>query len=195
MGLVLGTLLAIGDLYGGKIVSTAIRFYVEFFRGSALIAQAFLFFFGIFRGMLRLELIDPIIVAFIVFTLNSAAYQKGYVKGAMESVYKDQMTAGLSLGLSKPQAIMYIVLPQAMRIMIPGWSNEFSSLAKSTPALLTVGVRDLTAAGRSIASHTFRFVETYAFIGLIYLLWISVVMKILDIIYDKVKLPGIEITA
>lgn len=195
MGLVLGTLLAIGDLYGGKIVSTAIRFYVEFFRGSALIAQAFLFFFGIFRGMLRLELIDPITVAFIVFTLNSAAYQKGYVKGAMESVYKDQMTAGLSLGLSKPQAIMYIVLPQAMRIMIPGWSNEFSSLAKSTPALLTVGVRDLTAAGRSIASQTFRFVETYAFIALIYLLWISIVMKILDIIYDKVKIPGIEITA
>ncbi len=195
MGLVLGTLLAIGDLYGGKIVSTAIRFYVEFFRGSALIAQAFLFFFGIFRGMLRLELIDPIIVGFIVFTLNSAAYQKGYVKGAMESVYKDQMTAGLSLGLSKPQAIMYIVLPQAMRIMIPGWSNEFSSLAKSTPALLTVGVRDLTAAGRSIASQTFRFVETYAFIALIYLLWISIVMKILDIIYDKVKIPGIEITA
>ncbi len=195
MGLVLGTLLAIGDLYGGKIVSTAIRFYVEFFRGSALIAQAFLFFFGIFRGMLRLGLIDPIIVGFIVFTLNSAAYQKGYVKGAMESVYKDQMTAGLSLGLSKPQAIMYIVLPQAMRIMIPGWSNEFSSLAKSTPALLTVGVRDLTAAGRSIASQTFRFVETYAFIALIYLLWISIVMKILDIIYDKVKIPGIEITA
>ena len=195
MGLVLGTLLAIGDLYGGKIISTIIRFYVEFFRGSALIAQAFVFFFSIFQGMLKTGLIDPIIVGFIVFTLNSAAYQKGYIKGAMESVYKDQMTAAISLGLSKTQAIRHVVLPQAMRIMIPGWSNEFCSLAKSTPALLVIGVRDLTAVGRSISSQTFRFVETYAFIGLIYLLWISVVMKILDIIYDKIKIPGIEITA
>ncbi len=82
-----------------------------------------------------------------------------------------------------------------MRIMIPGWSNEFSSLAKSTPALSTIGVTDLFAVGRSIGSRSFRFIETYAFIALIYLIWISVVMKILDIIYDKVKLPGIEITA
>jgi len=161
MGLVFGTLLAIGDLYGGKIISTIIRFYVEFFRGTALIAQLFVFFFSIFLGMLKTELISPITVAFIVFTLNSAAYQKGYIKGAMESVYKDQMTAALSVGLSKAQAIRYIVLPQAMRIMIPGWSNEFSSLAKSTPALSTIGVTELFAVGRSIGSRSFRFMETY----------------------------------
>lgn len=193
MGLVLGTLLAVGDLYGGKTISTIIKFYVEFFRGSSLVAQLFIFYFSI-PTMLNIIPV-PFITGLLVFALNSAAYQKGYIKGAMESVYEDQMTAALSLGLSKFQAIMYVVLPQAMRIVIPPWGNEFCSLAKSSAALLTIGVRDLTSAGKSIASWTWRVLETYPFIALIYLLWISVVMKILDILYNKVKIPGIEITA
>lgn len=193
MGLILGTLLAIGDLYGGKIISTIIRFYVEFFRGSPIIIQLFIFYFSV-PIMFDIRL-DSMLVGFIVFALNSAAYQKGYIKGAMESVYKDQMTAAFSLGLSKVQAIMYIVLPQAMRIMIPGWSNEFSSLGKSTAAILMIGERDLTAIGRTIAFRTFRFLETYAFIALIYLIFISIVLKILDILYDKVKIPTIETSA
>lgn len=193
IGLVLGILLAIGDLYGGKIPSTIIKFYVEFFRGSPLIVQLFIFYFSI-PTMLNM-LIDKFTVALIVFALNSAAYQKGYIKGAMESVYEDQMTASLSLGLSKAQAIRYVVLPQALRIVIPPWSNEFCSLTKSTSALLVIGVMDLTNVGKTIAAWTWRVLETYAFIALIYLLWISVVLKILDIIYNKVKIPGIEITA
>ncbi|UCC90557.1 MAG: amino acid ABC transporter permease [Dehalococcoidia bacterium] len=193
MGLILGILLAIGDLYGGKIISTIIKFYVEFFRGSPIIIQLFIFYFSV-PIMLNIRL-GSTIVGFIVFALNSAAYQKGYIKGAMESVYKDQMTAALSLGLSKVQAIMYVVLPQAMRIMIPGWSNEFSSLGKSTAAILIIGERDLTAIGRTIAFRTFRFLETYAFIALIYFIFISIVLKILDIIYEKIKIPTIEISA
>jgi len=91
--------------------------------------------------------------------------------------------------------VTYVVLPQAMRIMIPGWSNEFSSLAKSTPAISVMGVRDLTSVGRSISHRTFKFIETWIFIALIYLIWISIVMKILDMIYGRVKIPGIEISA
>ena len=129
----------------------------------------------------------------MVFALNSAAYQKGYIKGAMESVFEDQMTAALSLGLSKFQAIRYVVLPQALRIVIPSWSNEFSSLAKSTAALLVIALPELTSALKSIASWTWRVLETYAFGAVIYLLWISIVMKILDIIYKKVQIPELEI--
>lgn len=193
VGLVLGIFLAIGDLYGGKVTSTIIKFYVEFFRGSPLVVQLFIFYFSI-PNLLNI-LIDKFIVGFVVFALNSAAYQKGYMKGAMESVYEDQMTAALSIGLSKVQAIRYVVLPQALRIVIPAWSNEFCSLAKSTAALLVIGVPELTSALKTIASWTWRVLETYAFGALIYLLWITVVMKILDILYNKVKIPGIEISA
>lgn len=193
MGLALAIPLAVGDLYGGKIVSTIIKFYVEFFRGSALVAQLFIFYFSI-PTMLNIR-IDWFIVGLVVFALNSAAYQKGYIKGAMESVYKDQMTAALSIGLSKVQAIIYVVLPQALRIVIPAWSNEFCSLAKSTSAILVVGGKDLTATGRTMASQTWRILESYTFIALIYFLWITTVMKALDILYNKVKIPGLEVSA
>jgi len=194
VGLVLGILLAIGDMYGGKIASTLIKFYVEFFRGSPLVVQLFIFYYSV-PITLHIPLLDRFVVGFIVFALNSAAYQKGYIKGAMEAVYEDQMTAALSLGLSRAQSIRYVVLPQALRIVIPAWSNEFCSLAKSTSALLVIGIPELTSAGKTIASWTWRVIETYTLIALIYLLWISVVMKILDILYNRVKIPGIEVTA
>jgi len=192
-GLGLGILLAIVDMYGGKLASTIIKFYVEFFRGSPLVVQLFIFYYSI-PNMFNI-LIDRFLVGFIVFALNSAAYQKGYIKGAMEAVYEDQMTAALSLGLSKAQAIRFVVLPQALRTVIPSWSNEFCSLAKSTAALLVIGVPELTSALKSIASWTWKVLEVYAFGALIYLLWISIMMKALDILYNKVKIPGIEITA
>lgn len=193
IGLALGILLAIGDLYGGRAISTIIRLYVEFFRGSPIITQLFIFYFTI--PSLLHTLIDPYIAGLLVFSLNSAAYQKGYIKGAMESVYEDQMTAALSIGLSKTKAITYVILPQALRLVIPAWSNEFASLTKSTPALLVIRVKDLTGVAKTITGLTYRHLETYAFVALIYLIWIGVAIKISEITYEKVKIPGIEISA
>jgi len=191
-GLALGILLAIGDSYGGKVISTLIRFYVEFFRGSPIIIQLFIFLFVI-PTLLNFR-IDPLMVGFAVFALNSAAYQKGYIKGAMDTVFEDQMTAGLSIGMSKPKTIYYVILPQALRIVIPAWSNEFCSLTKSTAALLVIGIRDLTAAAMTVVGQTYRVLETYLFIALLYLIWITAFTKIADTIYEKKKIPGIEIS-
>ena len=192
VGLMLGILLAVGDLYGGRIISILIRCYVEFFRGSPLLVQLFIFYYSI---PIALNIfIDNFTVGLIVFALNSAAYQKGYIKGAMESVYEDQMTAAFSLGLSKFQAIRLVVLPQALRVVIPAWSNEFGSLAKSTSALLIIAVPELTSNLKAIASWTWRILETYAFGALIYLLWISLVMKLLDILYNRLRIPEVEMT-
>ncbi len=192
MGLVLGTLLAVGDLYGGKVASSIIRLYVEFFRGSPIIIQLFIFYFTI-PGLFS-TFIDPFLSGFVVFSLNSAAYQKGYLKGAMEAVSTDQMSAGLSVGLSKAQIIIHVILPQALRLVIPAWSNEFTSLTKSTPALLVITVKDLTSVGKSLTGYYYRPLEIYSFVAVIYLVWISIMTKIFDIVYDRVKIPGIEIS-
>jgi len=191
-GLGLGTILAIGDIYGGKIVSTFIRFYVEFFRGSPIIVQLFIGVYVI-PAMFQ-TLIDPVIAGFLVFALNSAAYQKGYIKGAMQAVFEDQMQAGLSVGMSKPQTIVYVILPQALRIVIPAWSNEFCSLTKSTAALSILGIRDLTSAFQSIAIRSFRVLEAWMMCAILYLIWITIMTKIFDIVYEKKKIPGIEIS-
>ena len=191
LGLLLGTLLAIGDIYGNKIVRGAIAIYVEFFRGSPLFVQLFIAVYTV-PAILNLQ-IDHYALAFLVFGLNSAAYQKGYIKGSMQAVYDDQMAAGLSVGMSKVQTLRYVILPQAYRIVIPSWTNEFCSLTKSTSTLAFVGLSDLTAAGILIRGVYFEILPVWIVIGVIYLVWITGFSKIMDLIYERKKIPGIEL--
>lgn len=192
LGLLLGTLLAIGDIYGGKLVRGVIAVYVEFFRGSPLFVQLFIAVYTV-PAILNLR-IDHYLLAFFVFGLNSAGYQKGYIKGAMQTIFDDQMAAGTSVGMSKLQTLRYVILPQAYRIVIPSWTNEFCSLTKSTSTLAYVGLADLTAAGIGIKAATLQILPVWIVIGAIYLVWITGFSKIMDIIYEKKKIPGVELS-
>ncbi|MCX8192918.1 MAG: amino acid ABC transporter permease [Nitrososphaeria archaeon] len=190
LGIILGILAALGDIYGGKIVKIIVNVYVEFFRGSPLIAQLFLIYFTL--PVLTGLKLDVITVGYLTLALNSGAYQKGYLKGAMEAVFKDQFLAALSLGLPLRKILMYVVVPQSLRIVIPAWSNELASMAKSTTALIVIGVREFLNTGVSITAQTFKPLETYLFITIVYFIWIYSMLKILDIIYNRVKIPGLE---
>ena len=191
LGLILGTLLAMGDIYGGKLLRGVITVYVEFFRGSPLFVQVFIAVYTI-PAILNMR-IDHYFLAFLIFGLNSAGYQKGYMKGAMQTILDDQMAAGLSVGMSKIQTLRYVILPQAFRIVIPSWTNEFCSLTKSTATLAFVGLFDLVSAGISIRSLTYQILPVWIVIGAIYLVWITGVSKIMDIVYEKKKIPGVEL--
>jgi polar amino acid transport system permease protein len=191
LGLLIGTFLAIGDIYGGKITRAFITAYVEFFRGSPLFVQIFIAVYTL-PAIFNLR-IDHFVLAFLVFGLNSAGYQKGYMKGAMQTVLDDQMSAGLSVGMSKIQTLRHVILPQAYRIVIPSWTNEFCSLTKSTAVLAFVGINDLVNAGLTIRMRTFEILPVWIIIGLIYLIWITTVSKIMDVIYEKKKIPGVEL--
>jgi polar amino acid transport system permease protein len=191
LGLVLGTLLAIGDIYGGKLAKGAIAVYVEIFRGSPLFVQLFLAVYTI-PAILNVQ-IDHYLLAFLVFGLNSAGYQKGYMKGAMETILGDQMQAGLSTGMSKVQTLRHVILPQAYRIVIPSWTNEFCSLTKSTATLAYVGLFDLVSAGISIKGITYQILPVWIIIGAIYFVWITGFAKLMDILYEKKKIPGVEL--
>ncbi len=191
LGLLLGTLLAIEDIYGGKIARGAITVYVEFFRGSPLFVQLFIAVYAV-PAIINIP-INHYLLAFLVFGLNSAAYQKGYMKGAMQTILDDQMQAGMSVGMSRVQTLRHVILPQAYRIVIPSWTNEFCSLTKSTSTLAFVGLFDLTAAGLAIRFQTFEILPVWIVIGFIYLAWITGVSKLMDIVYEKKKIPGIEL--
>jgi polar amino acid transport system permease protein len=191
LGLAIGTLLAIGDIYGGKIVRGAISVYVEFFRGSPLLIQLFLAVYTV-PAILNVP-IDHLLLAFLVFGLNSAAYKKGYMKGSMQTILDDQMAAGLSTGMSRVQTLRYVILPQAYRIVIPSWTNEFCSLTKSTAVLAYVGLFDLVSAGMSIRMWTYQILPVWLVIGAVYLIWITSFSKLMDIIYEKKKIPGVEL--
>jgi len=190
LGLGLGTLLAIGDIYGKKPVKAVIALYVEIFRGSPLFVQIFLAVYTV-PTLFNLQ-IDHALLAFLVFGLNSAGYQKGYIKGSMETILGDQMQAGLSVGMSKIQTLRRVILPQAYSIVIPSWTNEFCSLTKSTAVLSFIGLMDLVGAGRSIIFQTMEILPVWIIIALIYLAWITGFSKMMDIIYEKKKIPGVE---
>ena len=191
LGLGLGTLLAIGDIYGNKPIKAVIAVYVEFFRGSPLFIQLFLAVYTV-PAILNVQ-IDHSILAFLVFGLNSAGYQKGYIKGSIETILGDQMQAGLSTGMSKLQTLRHVILPQAYRIVIPSWTNEFCSLTKSTAVVSYVGLSDLIAAGISIKGITWEIMPVWLVIGAIYLVWITSFSKLMDIVYEKKRIPGVEL--
>jgi polar amino acid transport system permease protein len=191
LGLGLGTLLAIGDIYGKKSLKAAIAVYVEIFRGSPLFVQLFLAVYTL-PALLNLK-IDHVVLAFLVFGLNSAGYQKGYMKGAMETILGDQMQAGQSVGMSKAQTLRRVILPQAYRIVIPSWTNEFCSLTKSTATLAFAGIMDLVGAGRAILINNMQILQVWIVVGIIYLIWITSFSKLMDIIYERKKIPGVEL--
>jgi polar amino acid transport system permease protein len=191
LGLGLGTLLAIGDIYGKKPVRTVIAVYVELFRGSPLFVQLLLAVYTV-PAIFNIQ-VDHAFLAFLVFGLNSAGYQKGYMKGAMETILNDQMQAGQSVGLSRTQTLRHVILPQAYRIVIPSWTNEFCSLTKSTATLGFLGFMDLVGAGVSIKGGTFEILPVWIVIGGIYLIWITGFTKLMDMIYERKKIPGVEL--
>jgi polar amino acid transport system permease protein len=191
LGLGLGTLLAIGDIYGKKPLKAAIAVYVEIFRGSPLFIQLFLAAYTV-PTVLNIR-VDHAFMAFLVFGLNSAGYQKGYVKGAIETILGDQMQAGVSVGMSRIQTLRHVILPQAYRIVIPSWTNEFCSLTKSTSALGYLGFMDLTGAGIAIKGSTYEILPVWLVIAAIYFVWITSFSKLMDVVYEKKKIPGVEL--
>ncbi len=191
-GVILGVLSALGDVYGGKLLKVIINAYVEFFRGSPLIVQLLIFYYSIpaITGVKW----DALTAGSLTLMLNSGAYQKGYFKGAIEAVFKDQLIAAKSLGMTFLQTLRHVVLPQALRIVIPPWTNEYVSLGLSTSALIVIGIRELTNVAVSISAQTFRPLEVYLFIGVIYFLWITASLKVLDWIYNRVRIPGLAVS-
>ncbi|MET1128901.1 MAG: amino acid ABC transporter permease [Thermoproteota archaeon] len=188
-GFVLGSALALGDVYGGRILRILVNAYVEFFRGSPLLVQLLFFYYGI-PALTGIHW-DSYTAGAVTLILNSAAYQKGYIKGAIESVPKDQILAAKALGMTNRQILAHIVLPQAYRIVIPAWTNELVALGKSTAALLIIGVGELTSAAMTISALTFRPLETYTAVAAIYFAWIYLSLKLTEHVYRRVRIPGL----
>ena len=191
-GAILGIITALLDVYRGRVSKVLVGIYVEFFRGSPLIVQLLIFYFSI-PAITGLNW-DAYTAGAITLILNSGAYQKGYFKGAVEAVFKDQLMAAASIGLTFRQTLRHIVLPQALRIVIPAWTNELVSLGLSTSALIIIGVRELTSIAKTIAAQTFRPLEVYFTIAIIYFIWITIMLKIMDIVYRRVRIPGLEVS-
>ena len=188
LGLILGILIAVGRVYGNKFISSFCTVYTLFFRGTPLVVQLFILYFGFPSiGIF----FSPFAAAVIGFILCSGAYHSEYIRGAIQSIKIGQMMAAEALGMTRSKAILYIILPQALRRAIPGCSNEIIYLIKYSSLAFMVTCVELTGAGKIIASRYFAYTEVFLVIGIIYLLMVSVVTKLLNMLEKKLEIPGL----
>lgn len=188
LGLILGVLIAVGRVYGNRITSFLCTVYVIFFRGTPLLVQLFILYYGLPSVGI---FFSPFVAAVIGFILCSCAYHSEYIRGAIQSIKNGQMMAAEALGMSRAQAILYIILPQALRRAIPGCSNEIIYLVKYSSLAFMVTCVELTGAGKIIATRYFKYTEVFLVVGIIYLLVVSVVTKLLNMLEKKLEIPGL----
>ncbi|MBN1860994.1 MAG: amino acid ABC transporter permease [Candidatus Thermoplasmatota archaeon] len=188
VGFFFGISLALGRVYGGRIINGFSVGYIELIRGTPLLVQLFIIYFGLPQAGI---IFSPLEAALLGLSLNSAAYQAEYLRGSIQSVESGQMSAARSLGMNKVQSIRHVMLPQALRISIPAWSNEFIYLLQYSSIAYIIGVAELTAEGKFISAHTFRYLEVFAMIAVIYLVLTIVSTEIIDRLAKRVSIPGI----
>lgn len=188
MGLAFGLLLAVIQVYGRPWLRRLAAVYVWFFRGIPLLVLLFLFYFGVLAA-LEVEL-SPFMVSIIVLGLISSAYQAQILRGAILSVPDGQMKAARAIGMSDLRAITFIILPQALRLAIPGWSNEYTVIMKDSAVTYALGVAELMARTNHVASRTYQHLWLYLMVGFIYLLLTWLGTQALRILEERVAISG-----
>jgi polar amino acid transport system permease protein len=188
LGLMLGIPLAAGNVYGGRWIRRLVGFYVWFFRGVPLLVLLFLFYFGLF-SILNINL-SAFTVAVFVLGLISAAYQSQIFRGAILSLPEGQMKAARAIGMSDIKAILFVILPQALRLSIPGWSNEYSIVLKDSAVTYALGVAEIMARTHFVATRTYQHLPLYIAAGFIYLILTYAGTRGLRLLENKFRIPG-----
>ena len=171
IGLILGFCVALIINYNKntgklKILSKLCGVYLTVIRGTPIMVQLLIAYYGIFASI---EDMSPIIVAIITFGINSGAYQAEIFRSGIESISKGQLEAGRSLGFSYTQTMNRVILPQAVKNILPTLVNEFTSLLKETSVAGYITVMDLTKGGDIIRSITYSPFIPYLAVAFIYL--------------------------
>ena len=179
-GMLFGILIALCRIYKLPILNRLFILYISFIRGTPLIVQLYVFFYGVpvlldfinvkFGTNFNASEISPLIYAFIVYTLNTSAYQAETFRSSINAIHVGQMEAAQSIGMTTAQAMYRIILPQAFIVALPNLGNLFIGLIKATSLAFAVKVVEIMALARIIANDGYLFLEMYLVAAVIY--WI-----------------------
>ena len=170
-----------------RVLRQVARFYVWVIRGTPLLVQLFVVFYGMPNiGIL----IDPFPAAVIVFSINEGAYMAEIIRSGLQSVDKGQSEAAKSIGLTSLQTLIYIIFPQAIRNAFPSIGNQLIVNIKDSSMLNVVWVIELFTQSRAIAGSNYRPVETYFVAAVIYLILTTVATLVLNFIERKMAIES-----
>lgn len=184
VGAALGLLLALGSQSGKKVLNIICKLYVDIVRGTPMLVQALVMAYGVPQliqstgGDFRWP--NLIIPAIIVCGCNSAAYMSEVIRSGLQAVDKGQMEAARSLGMSKGMAMRLIIIPQAIRIILPAFCNEFVTLIKETSVLGYVGVVEILRHGQLWNASSFETFPAYIGVALAYMILTIPLSKIIN---------------
>lgn len=173
IGVALGLVVALGKMSSLKPLRIVFSVYVELLRGTPLVVQALIIYLG-FPALLQSNGIafrwdDAVLASILVCGINSSAYVAEIIRSGIQAVDKGQLEAARSLGMNQIQAMRFIIVPQAFRIILPALGNEFISLLKETAVLSIIAVVEVTRKSMLWASQSFEFWPAYLGTAFVYL--------------------------
>lgn len=166
LAVVLGLLLALCLTYSARLPRLAIRAYVEFFRGLPVLTQLFVLYFGLAQIGIRL---GPLTVAILGFGLNGGAYMTEIFRAGLESVGRGQTEAAFMIGMTRWQALRYVVMPQAMRVSLPPMTNFAVGLLKDSSLASAVAAPELSFYARNLVNQTYLSGPIYLLVAILYI--------------------------
>jgi polar amino acid transport system permease protein len=183
LSLVVGLITGLGRIARNRFINLIASIYVEVIRGIPLLVQLFYIYYAL-GSFIR---VPPFLAAVLAMTVCYGAYMGEVFRAGIESIDQGQTEAARSLGFNRMQTMFYVIIPQAMRTILPPVGNEFIALLKDTSLVSILAVADLLRRGREFATETFAYFETYTMIALIYLLITLILSKMVSIMEEKMK--------
>jgi putative lysine transport system permease protein len=170
-----------------KIINAILSIYIEFFRGTPMIVQAMVIYYG---SALALGIdLDRVAAAIFIVAINTGAYMSEIVRGGIVSIDKGQFEAAQAVGMNHVQTMLHVVLPQVIRNILPATGNEFVINIKDTSVLNVISVSELFFATKSIAGNNFRYFESFFVACILYFIMTFTVTRILRFIERKLEGP------
>ncbi len=190
IGIAIGTLIALVKMIPKKkaaprILSAVCDVYVGFFRGTPIIVQLLLGYFVLIPALgIRL---DNLLVAILVFGMNSGAYVSETMRSGIQAVDIGQLEAARAMGLGYWTSMFKVVIPQAIKNILPTLGNEFISLIKETSVVSFIAVVDVTKAFRQIGDSNYRYLIPYMMLALVYLVLVMIITYLVRCLERRLK--------
>ncbi len=186
LGLLIGLMVAVIKINASRknrktIASVICSAYVDVIRGTPSVLQLMIIYFVVFHSQLGF------VAAIVSFGINSGAYVSEVIRGGIQSVDKGQMEAGRALGLSYGATMRFVIVPQAIKNILPAMGNEFIQLIKETSILGYVGILDLTKAANYVSSRTYQMFIPLVVAGIIYYLIVKLLTCLMQIIERRLR--------
>lgn len=185
VGFILGTLLALCKIARIRVLNIAADIYTSIFRGTPLVLQLMIIYFGV-PQMMGYE-IPAFLATVLAFSLNSGAYMSEVIRAGIQAVDKGQTEATMALGIPYSKMMRNIIFPQALKNILPALVNEFATLTKESAVVTVIGATDLMRRAYIVGGETFKYLEPLLFVGLIYYILVIILTLVGKAIEGRMK--------